>query len=67
MAGHLRPSQAFPFPLPQADYLQYSRAFFLIYALSILINIMWLNISLTKWSGDKTNTDLGISIFCSTA
>ncbi|KAJ8790312.1 hypothetical protein J1605_021389 [Eschrichtius robustus] len=50
---------------PKAPYyLQYSRAFFLISAFSILIIITWLNISLTKGPGDKTYIDLGISIFC---
>lgn len=63
-AGHLCSSQASPFPLLLADYLQYSRAFFLISALAILIIIIWLSISLTKGPGDKTYIDLGISIFC---
>ncbi|KAI5163836.1 hypothetical protein MUG91_G46n73 [Manis pentadactyla] len=50
---------------PRAPYyLQYSRAFFLISALAILIIIIWLSISLTKGPGDKTYIDLGISIFC---
>nr|XP_014705199.2 transmembrane protein 202-like isoform X1 [Equus asinus] len=50
---------------PEAPYyLQYSRTFFLISALSILIIITWLSISLTKRPGDKTYVDLGISIFC---
>ena len=50
--------------LPLADYLQFSRAFFLISAFTILIIIIWLSISLTKGPGDKTYIDLGICIFC---
>ncbi|XP_025151986.2 transmembrane protein 202 isoform X1 [Bubalus bubalis] len=45
-------------------YLQFSRAFFLISAFTILIIIIWFSISLTKGPGDKTYIDLGISIFC---
>ncbi|XP_076979985.1 transmembrane protein 202-like isoform X2 [Tamandua tetradactyla] len=45
-------------------YLQFSRAFFLISALTILIITIWLTISLAKGTGDKTYIDLGISIFC---
>uniref|UniRef100_A0AC11CXG2 Uncharacterized protein n=1 Tax=Ovis aries TaxID=9940 RepID=A0AC11CXG2_SHEEP len=45
-------------------YLQFSRAFFLASAFTILIIIIWLSISLTKGTGDKTCIDLGISIFC---
>lgn len=63
-AGVLHSSQASPFPLPLADYLKFSRAFFLISAFTILIIIIWLSISLTKGPGDKTYIDLGISIFC---
>ncbi|KAB0343569.1 hypothetical protein FD754_020495 [Muntiacus muntjak] len=50
---------------PKAPYyLQFSRAFFLISAFTILVIIIWLSISLTKGPGDKTYIDLGISIFC---
>ncbi|KAF3830673.1 hypothetical protein GH733_004492 [Mirounga leonina] len=50
--------------VPRAPYyLQFSRAFFLISALIILIIIIWLSISLIKGPGDKTYIDLGISIF----
>lgn len=62
-AGHLCSSQTSPFPLFLADYLQFSRAFFLISALITLTIIMWLSISLIKGPGDKTYIDLGISIF----
>ncbi|XP_058144438.1 transmembrane protein 202 [Dasypus novemcinctus] len=45
-------------------YLQLSRAFFLMSALTVFIIAIWLTISLVKWPGDKSYIDLGISIFC---
>ena len=56
-------NQAFPFSFSLADYLQFSRAFFLISVFATLVALVWLISScLSRRGSITTNLDLKVSI-----
>lgn len=56
-------NQAFPFSFSSADYLQYSRAFYLISVLTILISLGWLfSACLPRRGSVTTYLDLKVSM-----